>query len=424
MFSVSSLFSLLVMIQNLSWSAAETRQLVLKVGEKTTFTSSQDLALPQNKILHVRDLGQAFQLTALKPGYLQMRLGETSYQVSVIQQKQFETFDLLKNETKKTIGLRVKIESGLIILDGKLSSGRDWFALARACVVKNCDYSAQFSTHPDMRPSLQTELSKYFESLGFNSFRIRWAPELQIMVPSQMTGLAEFEKTAAAFGLKVTKEAGALELAPSIRAQIMILEVRKQETLKYGIKWAAGYSAQLLPKVEGIDALMVTAQFLENSGIGRVLASPSLLCRSGRESEFLAGGEIPIKVMSEYSGNVIWKKYGIVLRLKPQADFSGRMSLAIETEISKIDPAHVVDGIPGFETNRVQSHFDLNEPRTIALSGLIRMEDGKNMEGGLPWLSKIPILGPLFSSREFQKSQTELVILVRPELVTVSDGSR
>ena len=67
----------------------------------------------------------------------------------------------------------------------------------------------------------------------------------------------------------------------------------------------------------------MSAQFLESHGIGHVLASPNLICRSGKEAEFLAGGEIPLKIINIKMQDVVWKKYGILLKIQPQGGFSG-----------------------------------------------------------------------------------------------------
>ena len=104
------------------------------------------------------------------------------------------------------------------------------------------------------------------------------------------------------------------------------------------------------------------------------------------------------------------------MKVKPIADESGRMSISLETEVSSIDDSRMVDGIPGLYTNRVQSYFDLNESKTIALSGLIKSEEGKASEG-IPGISRIPILGALFASQDFREHRTELVIFVKPEIV-------
>jgi pilus assembly protein CpaC len=102
--------------------------------------------------------------------------------------------------------------------------------------------------------------------------------------------------------------------------------------------------------------------------------------------------------------------------VKPKADSSGRMSISIDTEISAIDESRKVDDIPAMFTNHVSSHFDLTKPQTIALSGLIKNNETQGYQG-LPFLSRIPILGALFSSNEFKDNKTELVIFVRPSIL-------
>ena len=111
----------------------------------------------------------------------------------------------------------------------------------------------------------------------------------------------------------------------------------------------------------------------------------------------------------------------MILNVKPQADFQGAISLEVETEISILDTSSAVNGIPALKVNTVRSHLDLPGKRTVALSGLLRIESGENSEG-LPFLSRIPILGRLFSSRNFQKHRSELVVFVTPEIyVPLSD---
>jgi pilus assembly protein CpaC len=181
------------------------------------------------------------------------------------------------------------------------------------------------------------------------------------------------------------------------------------------VEWPSEHQAQILPKIGVADNLMVTLKALEAQGLAQILASPNLLCRSGGEAKFHAGGEFPIRMYSRFSHDVIWKEHGVLLSVRPQADFHGAISLEIETEVSVLDMAGAVEGIPALKTNTVQSHFDLPGRRTIALSGLIRQESGENKEG-LPFLTGIPVLGALFSSQRFIKHQSELVVFVTPEI--------
>lgn len=110
----------------------------------------------------------------------------------------------------------------------------------------------------------------------------------------------------------------------------------------------------------------------------------------------------------------------MILKVKPLADASGAISLDIETEVSIIDSANAIDGIPAMKTNRVHSHFDLTGRKTVALSGLLR--DDMNLgHDGVAGLASLPIIGALFRSRSYQQQKSELVIFVTPEVV-LPDG--
>ena len=97
------------------------------------------------------------------------------------------------------------------------------------------------------------------------------------------------------------------------------------------------------------------------------------------------------------------------------------MNIALETEVSTLDFAHAVNGVPGLLVNRVSNQFNLKGSETIALSGLLQSEKGRNREGW-PLLSRIPILGRLFSSQSYRRSESELIIFVTPKLIHTSQG--
>src|SRR5690606_22390992 len=136
-----------------------------------------------------------------------------------------------------------------------------------------------------------------------------------------------------------------------------------------------------------------------------------------KEAKFLAGGEFPIKIINFQTNDIQWKKHGILLSFKPLADRSGKLSLSLSVEISLIDQAQAIDGIPGLLVNRVESHLDLKESQTIALSGLIKEQSGKSNQG-IAALKNIPIIGRLFSSEDFRNNRTDLVVFVTPRVVS------
>lgn len=156
---------------------------------------------------------------------------------------------------------------------------------------------------------------------------------------------------------------------------------------------------------------------LVQKGYAKLLAEPKLVSRSGGQAEFLAGGEVPIPISNALGAlNVTFKQFGVILRMAPLSDAEGFISTNIEVEVSTIDPAVAVNGIPGFATRRTNTDMNVRQGQTMVLSGLLSAEDSKNVDK-LPGLGSIPIFGELFKSRQFRNNQTDLVIFVTPYII-------
>lgn len=156
---------------------------------------------------------------------------------------------------------------------------------------------------------------------------------------------------------------------------------------------------------------------LVQKGHAKLLAEPKLVSRSGGQAEFLAGGEVPIPISNALGAlNVTFKQFGIILRMAPLSDAEGFISTNIEVEVSTIDPAVAVLGIPGFATRRTNTDMNVRQGQTMVISGLLSSEDSKTVDK-LPGLGSIPIIGELFKSRDFRSNQTDLVIFVTPYIV-------
>lgn len=159
---------------------------------------------------------------------------------------------------------------------------------------------------------------------------------------------------------------------------------------------------------------------LTENGEAWELASPQLSARSGGSASFLAGGEIPITSVGGFgSTNVEFKEYGIKLDIQPVVNREGEVSTTILTEVSKINPAVTVNGIPGFLTRRTETELNVRAGQTIVISGLVDINGSKDFLG-LPGLSSIPVLGRLFRSDGFRSGRTDLVVFVTPRVVTPS----
>ena len=161
---------------------------------------------------------------------------------------------------------------------------------------------------------------------------------------------------------------------------------------------------------------------LEQKGIARSLAEPNLVALSGDTASFLAGGEYPIPVAGQYgSVTVDYKKYGVGLAFTPTVLRRGLINMKIEPEVSQIDTTHAVavaNGItvPALIVRRASTTVELRDGQSFVIGGLLQ-SDNKNAIEQLPWLGSIPVLGALFSSKSYQKNETDLAIIVTPHLV-------
>jgi pilus assembly protein CpaC len=182
---------------------------------------------------------------------------------------------------------------------------------------------------------------------------------------------------------------------------------------------------KLLSNGASIDA---TLKALESRGAARSLAEPNLIARSGETASFLAGGEFPIPVSSDNNTvTVSYHKYGVSLEFTPTVLEDGLISLEIAPEVSSIDPSasYQVNNIsvPGFVVRRAQTSVDLKSGQSFMIGGLLQTQNNTTTQA-LPGLGKLPILGPLFSSKAYQRRETDLIIIVTPYLVKPIDPSK
>jgi pilus assembly protein CpaC len=169
----------------------------------------------------------------------------------------------------------------------------------------------------------------------------------------------------------------------------------------------------------------VTLDALERKGAITTLAEPTLVALSGETASFLAGGEFPVPVVQNSSGNstaitVEWKPFGVSLAFTPTVLADGVINMVVQPEVSSIDPTNVIivsgQRIPGLLTRRAKTVVEMRDGESFALAGLIR-KDFQDTIQQVPLLGSLPIIGTLFRSNGFQNDETELVIIVTPRLV-------
>lgn len=390
----------------------------LKVGQVMRLPASpgQPVRVGARGVIKVIDGNSSVQIVGLKIGQSTLFIGPRSYVIKVSLSEQKEFIVALRAELKAMLGLRLDESTNPVSIAGTLLRFSDWLKIAELARQTRGNYVFKAQALPDVAEMALKHLEGRAREKGFPVVRFRADPEFTAQVPRSAQNLkANATDVFKPYGIQVQSTDSQLMVRPLIRTRVILAELSRNDERELGIQWPSEYSAQLLPNVILPSSLMAKLRALETAGHAQILASPNLLCRSGSEAKFHAGGEFPIKIQSRLTRDVVWKKHGVLLSVKPTADFQGAISLEIDTEISTLDLTHAVEGIPALKENSVKSHFDLPGKRTIALSGLLRQETGGSKEG-LPFLTGIPVLGALFSSQKFQKHQTELVIFVTPEI--------
>jgi pilus assembly protein CpaC len=167
----------------------------------------------------------------------------------------------------------------------------------------------------------------------------------------------------------------------------------------------------------------VFAEFANINGLAKILAQPTLIARSGQTANFLVGGEVPIPVAQGGTFGAIsveFKEFGVGVSFAPTVLGPDRIYLEVSPEVSDVDftlGSRFGDVItPGFRTRRASTTVELADGQSFAIAGLLRDDVLETIES-YPLLGKIPVLGALFRSAQFQRNETELVLIVTTHLV-------
>ena len=239
-----------------------------------------------------------------------------------------------------------------------------------------------------------------------------------------------------------------------ISLQIHFAEVRKDALREIGVSglWRdqhtragtgifrtdAPFDAQggiLLPAVTGFGTflsdlgtnnLLAFLEMQEQRGNARFLAEPNLMAGNKDSATFLAGGELPIPVVqgggtgTSAAISVQYREFGVRLFFVGEIISDSLIKLQVIPEVSSLDFANAITlqgfRVPAFRTRRVNSTLDVRRNQSLIISGMFTGEE-ESVRTGLPYLMNIPILGQLFSSTRWQRNESELLVVVTPEVV-------
>ena len=198
-------------------------------------------------------------------------------------------------------------------------------------------------------------------------------------------------------------------------------------TLRTGI---FGLGEDVTGSFRNLDPLRVRLNALYTSGKARLLSNPRTTVISGRTATFQVGGQVPVPSLSSATATgtttgITFKDYGILLDVTANANADGIVTMRVRAEVSAPDfttgvtPPGGGSPIPGFTRRSTVTEVTTTPNGTLALSGLVSSDVTANITK-IPILSKIPILGKLFQSKSFQRNESELVIFVRPSVISGS----
>ncbi len=219
---------------------------------------------------------------------------------------------------------------------------------------------------------------------------------------------------------------------------VKVVEVNRDVGDKLGIDWGqygadAGAAifrpqpflyGQIAGRGDGLHRLyQFGAQLhaLVQTNKARILSEPNLLVNDAEEADILIGGEIPIPVVDNNTVSVVYKQYGVNLRIKPTISPDGtKIILEVAPEVSSLDYANgvVISGftIPGVRTRRATTMVTIDDGSLLAIGGLIQ-NDQSTVISKIPLLGDIPILGQFFRNTSVKNNRSELIILVIPQIL-------
>jgi pilus assembly protein CpaC len=176
----------------------------------------------------------------------------------------------------------------------------------------------------------------------------------------------------------------------------------------------------------GAFEINLMIQALESKGMVRTLAEPNLSALSGQEAKFLAGGEYPIPVAQDGGEiSVEFKPFGVELNFVPRVVDGDLINLELATAVSALDEANGYnDGtvsIAAFSRRETSTTVEMRDGESFAIAGLLQ-DNFLDNNAQLPWLGDVPVLGTLFRSADYSRSQSELVVIVTAHLVTPTRG--
>jgi len=427
-------------------ASAESRVIRLVVGEQKSmsFQGITKVTVGNPRVADVKIIGpNSFILFATGDGRTTMmviRSGRPNISFNIIVSG-VDVKSLIR-EVRELLGdregINIKPVGDRVILDGRAFTSEDYHRVAE--IVKLYPQVKSFvKVNPNAKKLVANQLNLSLQQAGLKNVEAT-VVGTKIFLEGSVESKHDLQKAEL-----ITKAIGeevenllTVGIKRMVLVEIDFVEIKKQGTDHIGIKWpldiegsATGtFDIERYIEGPGVNRItfrgLVTGEssfafgFLFQDGYARVLAQPKLVCASGEKAEFLAGGEVPIVMVTANAMEVEFKKFGVILNIAPTADRHGNIQMEVFTEVSDLDRSIgiVAAGIdiPGFVIDRAKTNVTVRHGQTIVLGNLFHVNEEKDLSK-VPLLGHIPIIGELFKSRSFREKKSELCVFVTPRIV-------
>lgn len=418
---------------------AAAEKIMLSLGQQKTIAApnATRVAVGDPRVADVKAIEKAGQVlvTAVTQGVTDIIIwdrdgGERTIQVQVIRRDPQMVLSEVRDLLGDVEGIRVRTLGSRVIIEGQVLRKQDLTKIATVNqLYPEVTNFAKLS--PAVMNTTVKTINDEFKKAGLTDVRaVRIGNQIHIEgdVPNEPSKL-KAETIASAFAAEAKSFVNVgVSMEKMVMVNVDFIEIDKAAITEAGIKWgdslniggqanASGLFGAVSQALSGGFTLTgnygVTINMLKRNSRARILARPNLVCRSGEDAEFLAGGEVAIPIVTANTTTIQYKEFGLILKISPVVDRYDRIATKITVENSQI--SDFVDGNPNFQTSRVNTAINLNSGETLVLSGLVSSTNAKAVDK-LPVLGSVPILGELFKSRRFQKDESELLIFVTPNV--------
>lgn len=418
------------------------RNIRLSVGESTTIRTQRAFTravVGNSSVADIRELNSREILVVGR------RRGTTTITATTVEGDRYvfnvqvtgvETgalLDLVRSFLGPMEGIYPRVYGDTVVIEGEATTPGMAGRAQRATEL----FGGQVKNFVRYRPSAVDQVNKLLRKVGLadvNATLVGGRLFLEGSVGSEQD-MEKVRAVSRAYGLDAEN---LITVGRSLMVEVDVefVEIRRQGLDQIGIRWPSSVGAtgelgfshtpwyvgqgQRPPSSLSLNVMGDTAMTLEmlfSDGYARMLAQPRLVCASGSKAQFLAGGEVPVVIITDNVVSVEYKEFGIMLKVAPVADSRGNVNMDLEAEVSQVDESLRTLGVPGFRTRRVKTSVNVQEGQSIVLSGLFSNEESKAVQR-FPLLGHIPIIGELFKSRDFRQERSNLVVFVTPHVVT------